>query len=246
MAYNINSGYGALQSSTLWAPTTGKTFVVATAVAGNNYDRLSQIFKPDSDGINRLHTTPTLALAQCVAGRGDVVYIDLSYTTALTAAELLAAETKGVFVQVAGNMLATGQMFVNRVTAALPATTAADIFTVTGDVIVDSIIGVVTTVIQTQANNLKVIVKKGSTSTDICADLNTSAHAVGSRYSITGTYANALINTAIGVPLAPQATGVFVEGGSTIRLNTSATNTGSVKWTIKYRPQAPGSMIIAA
>jgi len=246
MAYNMNSGYGKHQLSTLFATTTGKTFVVAAAVAGNNYDRLSQIFKPDPDGIARLHTTPALALAQCVAGRGDTIYIDPSYTSVLSAAELLAAETKGVNIQGSGLVYASGQYFCNRATSSLPASTATDYFTVLGDVILQDIKGVVTTVVQTQTCNAKLIVKKGGTSTDICANLDITAAAVGSRFSITGTYANAMIKTAIGVPLAPQATGIFIEGGSTIRLNTSATNTGLVKWSVKYIPQAPGAVIIAA
>jgi hypothetical protein len=54
-----------------------------------------------------------------------------------------------------------------------------------------------------------------------------------------------LIKTAIGVPLAPQATGIFIEGGSIIQLTTSATNTGSVKWNLKYIPQAPGAIVVA-
>lgn len=245
MAYNANSGYGKHQLSTLFATTTGKTFVVAAAVAGNNYDRLSQIFKPDPDGINRLHTTPTLALAQCVAGRGDTVYIDPSYTTALTAAELLAAETKGVNIQGTGLVYASGQYFCNRATAALPATATTSYFSVLGDIILQDIKGVVTTVIQTQTCNAKIAVLKGSTTTDICANLDVTAAAVGARLSITGTYANAMIKTAVGVPLAPQATGIFIEGGSVIQLITGATNTGSVKWSLKYIPQAPGAVVIA-
>jgi hypothetical protein len=240
--YNKNSGYGMGVIAS--APfTTGKVFAVAAA--GVNYNRLSGIFTPDPDGTLRIYTTPALALAQCVAGRGDVVILDPSYTTAPSAAELLAAETKGVHIQGVYN-LATGKSFAYKPTAALPASTTGSLFTVTGDVLLHSIIGVVTTVIQTQACNTKLAVKKGATSTDICAVLNISANAVGSRYSITGTYGNALINTAIGVPLAPQATPVFIEGGSTIDLNTAATNTGSVKWAVKYEAQAPGAQIISA
>lgn len=242
MAYNLNSGYGAVQALT---GTTGKTFIVAAASSGNNYDRLSQIYKADVDGIARLHVTPTLALAQCVAGRGDNVVIDPSYTTALSAAELLAAETKGVNVSGAGLTFKNGQCFSNRVTSALPATAATDYFSVLGDIILQDIKGVVTTIVQTQTCNAKLIVKKGSTSTDICANLDVTAAAVGARLSITGTYANAMIKTLIGVPLAPQATGIFIEGGSTIQLNTSATNTGSVKWSLAYLPQAPGAIVIA-
>jgi hypothetical protein len=158
MGYNINSGYGKYQASTLFATTTGKTFIVASAASGNNYDRLSQIYRPDPDGVNRLHSTPTLALAQCVAGRGDTIYIDPSYSTVLSAAELLAAETKGVNIQGAGLVYASGQYFANRATSALPATATTGYFSVLGDIILQDIKGVVTTVMYSKAVQLLIFV----------------------------------------------------------------------------------------
>lgn len=50
----------------------------------------------DTTGVNdvRVHSTITLALAECVAGRGDVIMVASDYTTAPTDTELGAAGTK--------------------------------------------------------------------------------------------------------------------------------------------------------
>jgi len=66
-----------------------------------------------------------------------------------------------------------------------------------------------------------------------------------SRMSITGTFANAMINTAKGVPVARQATSFAVQEG-TIIATTSATKTGAIRWSVLYRPLQPGSRIVAA
>ena len=243
---NQNSGYGLQQAMSLSLPTTGRLFIVASSgVANGNYNRLAEIYPTDTEGVPRLLATPTEALSYCVAGNGDQIYIDPSYKTVLTSAELLSAETKGVNINGAGLVLATGQMFVNRVTSSLPATTSTDYFSVLGDILLDSVIGVVTTVVQTQANLTKLRVKKGSTTTDICAALDITAAAVGTRFSITGTFSGGLVKTAVGVPKAPQATPIFIEGGSTIQLTTAATNTGAMKFALKYRPQAAGAVVVA-
>lgn len=225
-------------SMTSLAPSLGKTFVVSLST-GSNYSKFGRQMDTDRDGVVRLHATPTAALALCEAGRGDVVLIDPSYTTALTAAEILAAETKGVKV------LTTDHGVVNRATAALPATTAEALFTVTGRVRIKSIIGVVTTVIQTQANNTKLVANPTvGADVDLCAVNNISADAVGTVYSITGTLADAMVATTSGVGVA-QAAELVLEAG-TIDLDCAATNTGSVKWRVEYEPVDPGARIIAA
>lgn len=75
--------------------------------------------------------------------------------------------------------------------------------------------------------------------------MNISANTAQSRYSITGTFANALINTAKGVPVAKQATAIVAQEG-TIIATTSATNTGAVRWLIRYKPLQEGARIVAA
>lgn len=127
----------------------------------------------------------------------------------------------------------------------LPATTTGDLFTVTGLVEVIAIIGVVTTVVQTQACNLKLSTVSNGATTDISADLNITGALAQSRMSITGTFANATINTAKGVPVARQATPIVIQEG-TIIATTSATNTGAIRWMIRYKPMQEGARIVAA
>ena len=132
---------------------------------------------------------------------------------------------------------------VSRATAALPQTTAETLVTITGGrVILANIIGEVTTVIQTQADNTKLVFNptEAGASTDICAVLNITAKAVGTLFSITGTVATALqsglwLTTTMATPL------ILSEG--TIDLDCAASNTGSVQWDVYYHPLDEGATV---
>jgi hypothetical protein len=242
--YNMNAGYGSLVARSLIRPTAGKTFFVTDAIGtGTTAQFLQDVFTPDSDGVARVYSSITLALAACVTGRADVIVIAADYTTAPTDVELASAGTKGV--EIVFSDRDDSEQIAMTTSKALPATATGSIFTVTGLVEVIAIVGVVTTVIQTQACNLKLATVSNAATTDISADLNISAHAAQSRYSITGTFANATINTAKGVPVARQATPIIVQEG-TIAAITSATNTGNVRWMVRYRPLQQGARIVAA
>ncbi len=243
MSQNLNAGYGSVVANATIPKTTGKTFLAVLSTATNLSD-LQDLFTFDTDGVQRVYTSLTTALAACVAGRGDVVVVSSDLTTAPTDTELSSAGTKGVRI-VFANVPDTSEMVSMTASKALPATTTGAIFTVTGVVEVISIIGVVTTVVQTQACNLKLSTVSNSATTDVCADLNITAAAAQSRMSITGTFANALINTAKGVPVARQATS-FVAQEGTIIATTSATNTGAIRWMVRYKPLQEGSRIVAA
>jgi hypothetical protein len=218
--------------------TTGKVMVVCSST-GDNYDKLTRQIGYDRGGQIRLFTTPALALAACVAGRGDVVVVDQSYTTAFTAAEVLAAETKGVAV------VNTDGGLVHRAAAALPQTAEEAIFTVTGKVKLISIIGEVTTEIENQANNTKLVADPTvGSNVDLCAVLDIDSDTVGTVYTITGTVGDALADNANGV-LNTQAAPLIVPAGA-IDLNCAASNTGEIKWSVRYEPITPGARIIAA
>ena len=81
--------------------------------------------------------------------------------------------------------------------------------------------------------------------TDICANLDIDGDLAQSRMSITGTFGNAMINTAKGVPVARQATSIVAQEG-TIIATTSATNTGAIRRSVLYRPLQAGSKVVAA
>lgn len=232
MGLNLNSGYGQAMAA-IMPQTTGKTFLAVLSTA-SNLSALQDLFTFDNDGLQRVYTSLTSALAACVAGRGDIVVITSDLTTAPTDTELASAGTKGVKI-IFANQPGSAEQIAMTTSKSLPATTTGSIFTITGVVEIISIIGVVTTVIQTQTCNLKLSTVSNSATTDICANLDISAHAAQSRYSITGTFANALINTAKGVPVARQATSLIAQEG-TIIATTSATNTGAIRWMIRYKP----------
>lgn len=135
---------------------------------------------------------------------------------------------------------------VDRATAALPQTAAAALFTVTGGrVAIMGILGEVTTVIQTQANNTKLVANPtAGTSVDLCAVLNISADEVGCLYGVTGTVGDALIGVNAGY--APLPARPLVVAAGTIDLDCAASNTGSVKWSIWYAPLDDGAVVTAA
>lgn len=242
MALNLNAWYGSKISDKITGRTAGKTFYV-TSSTGANGATLQQLFTPDDTWVNqvRVWSSITLALAECVTGRGDVILVAPDYTTAPTDTELDAAGTKWVRIEYINQPEWVYQV-ATTANLALPATTTGTLFTVTGMCELIAIVWVVTTVIQTQACNFKISTVSNSATTDICADLDITAKAAQSRMSITGTFANAMINTAKWVPVARQATALVIQEG-TIIATTSATNTGNIRWVALYRPLSPWARI---
>lgn len=135
---------------------------------------------------------------------------------------------------------------VDRSTASLPATTQAAIFTVTGGrVLVTSLVGEVTTAIQNQACNLKVTANPTTgTDVDVAANLNVQAKEAGTLLGITGLFSDALVGANAGAGVVPRNPVVLPVG--TLDLVTSATNTGSVKWSLTYVPLDDGASVAAA
>jgi len=220
--------------------TTGKTFMVA-ASTDENYDVLTQLYRADRD--IRLYSTITLALAACVADRGDVVLLSKGFTTAPTLAELDVAATKGVIMEQAGGRLGDA-FYTSRASATLPATKATPYFTVTGKIKLLDIVGEVTTVVQAQANNTKLIANPTvGADVDLCAVNSITGDAKGTIYTITGTLANAMVATTSGAGVA-QAAPLVVAAG-TIDLSCAATNTGATKWGVRYQPLESGSRVFA-
>ena len=133
---------------------------------------------------------------------------------------------------------------VDRADAALPATTSAAIFTVTGLVMITQFLGVVGTVIETQACNLSLESNPTAAGSNValCAVLNISAAVAASLFGITGTLATAMHN---GLAIIAQVTPVIVRAG-TVEQKTSATNTGTIAWSCWYRPLSAGATVVAA
>lgn len=148
-----------------------------------------------------------------------------------------------------GALLGTYGTLVSRATASLPATTTSTLFTIaTGRVLITSILGEVTTVIQTQANNTKLQfdpTDAGATQ-DLCAVLDITADAVGTMYSITGTPATAMGDALNFMSSDKMLARPLVLKPGGILLNCAATNTGSVKWALTYIPLDSGATVVAA
>lgn len=239
MLYNKNSGFGQF----LGKDTNGKVFLLANS-SESNYQTLAELFGYDPEGVSRIYNSWATAIAATVAGRGDKILVSKGFTTAPTLAQLATINTNGVVAEPFGGK--QGDHYVTtRASATLPATTKTPYFTVTGKVKILDIIGEVTTVVQTQACNTKIVATPTvGAAVDMCAVLDITAAAVGSLFTITGTLANAMVKTVSACGVA-QAAPLIVTAG-TIDLSTAATNTGATKWTVRYEPIDAGAMVIAA
>lgn len=123
---------------------------------------------------------------------------------------------------------------VDKAAATLPASTTQTLFTVTGGrILLTSIVGEVTTLVQTQANATKLVATPTTgTAVDICATLDITADEVGCLYGITGLFSDALVGSNAGATVLPRNPVVIPIG--TIKLSCAATNTGATKWSMTY------------
>jgi hypothetical protein len=139
---------------------------------------------------------------------------------------------------------------VDRPTANLPQTTFGNLFTVAGgNVLLLGILGEVTTVIETQANNTNLEFTPTAATlaqNDLCAVLNITADVVGTLYTMDGTAANALVDSGTtGWLIYTLAAPLFLVPGN-IELHCADSNSGQVKWTCWYVPLEPTAYVVAA
>ncbi len=130
--------------------------------------------------------------------------------------------------------------------ATLPQTGDGTLFTITGGrVAIGLIVGEVTVVIETQANNTKLKFNPTATGADqdLCAVLSITADAVGELYTISGVVGDALRSDLLigagGLKAAPL---ILSEG--LIELDCAASNTGEVKWDIWWIPLDEGALLV--
>jgi hypothetical protein len=135
---------------------------------------------------------------------------------------------------------------VSRATATLPQSTTGTLFTVSGGrILLTSIVGEVTTAIQNQANNTKLVsTPTTGTAVDICAVLDIANDEAGCLYGITGIFSDAMVGANAGATTLQQRATVIPVG--TIKLSCAASNTGSVKWVMTYIPLDDGASVAAA
>lgn len=146
-------------------------------------------------------------------------------------------------------LLANYGQLVTRAAAALPQTATAAIFNVNaGNVLITSLFGVVTTVVQAQATTIQLNVLNtaigggGTVISSAAGDLNAAAVGTFIGTPLAGlASANALTVSAFGVQ-----NNEFAIGAGSIRLITGASSTGAVKWYCNFIPLDPGAYVTAA
>lgn len=135
---------------------------------------------------------------------------------------------------------------VDRATATLPQTATGALFNITGGrILLTSIVGEVTTAIQAQANAVKLRATPTTGSVnDLSGTVDINGAAVGSLLGATGLAADALV-LSTGGGVSNLRNPIVVAIGA-IGLNTAASNTGSIKWSITYVPLDNGATVAAA
>jgi len=138
---------------------------------------------------------------------------------------------------------------VTRATGALPQTDDLNIFTVTGHCLLKRFLGVVTVNVGGVANDT--LIKLDSTgagaTTDLCGALDINGDVADTQYTITGTFANAMIPTT-NLPLATTAdlNILLVPGSIVVECAGSDGGDGRVRWSAVYQPLEEGASIVAA
>ena len=125
--------------------------------------------------------------------------------------------------------------------------TGGDLFVVSGPIKVIELIGVLTTNIGGSQTQIKLLVDpvEPATNTDLCAQLDINGDVAGTVYTITGTFANAMIATTNGV-IAGLATQFIVPAGVIEYANADNAETGVIDWHIRYKPLVAGVNVTAA
>lgn len=135
---------------------------------------------------------------------------------------------------------------VDRATGNLPQSTTGTIFTVAiGRVILTSLVGVVTTSIQAQADAIKAVATPtvGAVN-DLSATVDVNGLAAGGLLSILGLAGDAALKSTGGGISLPR-NGILVAPGA-IGINAAASNTGQIQWTATYMPLDDGATLVAA
>lgn len=134
----------------------------------------------------------------------------------------------------------------------LPHSTVGSIFTVSGGrIMITSLIGVVSTVIQNQACTLSIDntpTGQSSQTASLAAAEAITAAAVGTFVSMAPLSGGAAANLVVGamaVAIPEPAGGIAIVPAGAITVTTSATNTGAITWSITYFPYDAGATVVA-
>lgn len=155
-----------------------------------------------------------------------------------------------LFLGMAGGRFGTP---VHRAAAADPQNVWLPLFTVAGGLVfVTSLIGVRTVIQAGGASNMQFRHSVGPTT--ISAVLAITADAVGTIYTITGVFADAVQRGLAGVPIpggllggtGDSVNGIIMGAGTIDVTMTAAAGTGSTRYICHYIPIDPGATVVAA
>ena len=130
-----------------------------------------------------------------------------------------------------------------------------DLFTVTGEVLITLLYGIITGVCD--AGVTTILLEEKSSSENLCAATTVTDDAVGEIYRVTGD-PDIILNGTGSTPTLhvcgllsafPATGGILFDGGTglTIELTqTGADATGAVKWVMLYLPLEKGANVVAA
>lgn len=135
---------------------------------------------------------------------------------------------------------------VERAAANLPQTATGTLFTVSvGRILLTNIVGEVTTVLGGTVTSAKLLhTPTVGTAVDLCAALAVTSKEQGTLLGITGLFSDAMVGANAGAGVAPRNPVVLPIGN--LGLNTTANDTGQVKWTLLYVPLDDGATVVAA
>jgi len=135
----------------------------------------------------------------------------------------------------------------SRNTATIPATTSEELFAVTnGRILVHLLLGEVTTIIQTQTCNLKVTINPTTgTSADVASNLDVTATEVGGLIYPEGD-GTAVIGVDAGTGFSAGGIQNWIVPIGGIDIETSATNTGAIKWDLWFEPLDEDAAVIVS
>jgi len=129
---------------------------------------------------------------------------------------------------------------------AITAISTKPVFLITGGtILVTSMVGVVTTVFQAQANAVKLVATPtvGAVN-DLSGTVESNGAAVGALFGLTGLAADALV-LSTGGGISNLRNPIIVNTG-TIGFNTAASSTGAMRWVMTYVPLDLGAAVAAA
>jgi hypothetical protein len=129
------------------------------------------------------------------------------------------------------------------------ALTSGTLFNIAGSVQILQITGRVTTIIQSQATNVKLSLTMDSlTAKDICANLDINGFAVGSLLGISGTLTDAMLGATGVAVIAPQAAAIVAAciTSGILTVTFGAASTGAIVWEVLWIPLNAAGSITAA